>query len=876
MRKLWIIASCVAAIAAAAGAENVVLSGSGAATPDVRVVADNAAETVVAITVPGFVREKATADGVEYDKLTLAGRAGTSDVGFPELPALHETIMVPGDAQVRAEIVRWDERALPGYNVWPFQTPTTDYDVEGMPFTRDAAFYAGGESYPAEKAAVSAPAIFRDLRVVQLTVNPFRWNPRTKMLYVADKVTVKLVYYGQDTVNTLEETPYRDPDFDKIYRDTVLNYRPGITLKAEGGNLDHAEYLIISYPGFTGQIAPLAEFYNKMGHYTKVVTTNETGTSTDAIKAYIQDVYDETSPPTLKYVLLNGDISYIAAGRRPGYSYISDYWYSLMDGGQPDPYPDIAVGRYVTTDAAKVTAFVNATIAYQKSPPLGDDWLNKCLLVAHCQTSNGYEQCCEEVRTYNYALFNPTFTTVYGSQGKTNADISNAITAHQNIVAYRGHGSYTTWSSWSTTGASYSNAEFYALSVPPNTPIVLNVCCDNGDLDYGAETLLEAELNSANVVAGNGSSDPSYTVPNHDYYKEQFKAIYDKGILTCGYVTNYANAAIINKYGGSHVYVENCYMYLWNGCPFTQIWMKKPTLTLAASHPSSFAPGGGASFTVTVTDGTRGPVAGVWVGLYKENDIYCAGRTNTSGQVTLVPVPRLGTAGTMYVTATDPNYLGYWGSCNVSGSSDIKVTDFTARRGDDGVKLEWNVGSVGETVGFNVYRREATAAVAAGGARAGAPVAATTDSEAWVKVNDALIRGRGPYRYVDSVEAGDYSYILEAVTRADATVVAGPITVEVNALPKAFALAQNYPNPARDATTFSFALPENVSNAAVYVYDLTGRKVKAFELGPRAAGVVTLSWDLTSDAGKAVPAGVYLYRLNAPNFTATKRMVVAR
>ncbi len=874
MKRYLIALACLALAASFAVAETVYLGGNGSTSPVGKVVSDTPSETVINFSLEGFAREKETTAGTTYDRITLSGRAGTSDIGRPEVPALRETIMIPGDRKVRVDIVTWNEVTLSGYELWPFQTPTTDIDAE-MPFVRDAAFYAGAATYPAKKVELGTPGIFRDIRVIPLSVYPFRWNPATKELSVATKITVKLTYYGQGEVNTLDNTGYRNAGFEPLYRETVLNYRPGPAPLRGGGNLTHPEILFICYPSFTDEVAPLAAFYNKMGHYTKVVTTNDTGTSRTSIKNYIQTVYDETSPAVLEYVLLVGDINYVAAGRWPGYSFVADYWYNCLTGGQSDPYPDINVGRFSTTSSSSLTHFVNKAIKYQQDPPRSDSWLENDLLVAHKEGAPGkYEGCTEQIRTYNYSKFNPNWTTCYGSQGKRNSDVSNAINAGQNIAGYRGHGSATEWWSWNTYNESYRNSNFHALNNGDKTSIILNVACDNADFDYGAECLVESELNATyGAVAGNGATDPSYTIPNHDYMKEMYKAVYDQAILNCGRVSNYADTKLIQMYGPSSYAMKNVYMYLWNGDPFTKIWMKKPTLTLAGSHPANFTPGMWRPFTVTVTDTGRAPVADALVGLYKQNDIYCAGTTNGSGQVTLYPDPQQGTSGTMYVTATKDGYLGYWGTCQINQTTDINITNFAARRIEEGVRLNWNARSSGELLGFNVYRRELPAE-SAGGTIGGGPAAAE-NATSWIKLNDALIVGQGPYSYLDGAGAGEYRYRLEAVTTGD-PIYAGPIGVSGKVAPKAFALSQNYPNPARDATNISFSLPISTGSVTLHVYDLSGREIKTFDLGARDAGVVTVPWNLADNSGRQIPAGVYIYRLNTPTFAAAKRLVVAR
>jgi len=871
MKRWLLIAFAALACGSLAAAETVFLGGDGATTADVRVLSDTPNETVISFTLAGFTRTREEAGGVSYDRVALGNCGGTYDVGLPELPVLNETVMVPGDREVRAEVVAWDEVTLEGYNLWPFQTPPTDYD-DALPFVRDDAYYARGGVYPQAQTVVGEPAIFRDLRVVPLAVFPFRWNAATKELKVARRAVVKLSYYGQSDANALRDTGYRDPDFVPLYKATVLNYRPGMApVRDAGGNLEHAEYLVIYSPAFSAQIDPLVEFYNKMGVYCKAVSSTVTGTDKDSVKNYIQQVYDETSPPALKYVLLVGDISLIEAGRRPGYGFVSDYWYQLLTGGQEDPYPDINVGRITTTEGATVTLAAEKSINYQKSPTVSDNWLDNVALIAHMQYSNGYESCCEEVRNYNYALFNPNWTTIYGGQGKYNSDVAAAINSGMNIAAYRGHGSTTAWTQWNIYYESWGNTDVYGLTNSSKIDIVFDCCCDNMDLDAGGLTIGEVQLNHSSAhVAAYGASDPSWTFANHDLYKEFFKAIYDSGVYNVARVSNYACARMIDIYGPNHMYIDNCWMYLWNGDPFTRIWLRKPTQTLAASHPSSYTPGDNRPFTVTVTV-SGSPVSGALVGLYKKDDIYCAGVTDGSGSVTLYPKAGVGSAGTMYVTATKETYLGYWGSCAVAETTDIKISNFDARYVDDGVRLAWSVDHAAEVLGFNLYRREL--ADARKDAQLGGPFAA--DDPSWARVNDSLIVGKSPYSYVDHVGDGEFRYRLEAITDG-ARVVAGPIGVNGRAVPKNFALGQNFPNPARTSTHITFSLPADTANVSLRVYDLSGREIKTYELGGCKAGVVNLSWALDDNRGMQVPAGVYVYRLDTPAFTAVKKLIVVR
>lgn len=88
-------------------------------------------------------------------------------------------------------------------------------------------------------------------------------------------------------------------------------------------------------------------------------------------------------------------------------------------------------------------------------------------------------------------------------------------------------------------------------------------------------------------------------------------------------------------------------------------------------------------------------------------------------------------------------------------------------------------------------------------------------------------------------------------------------------LPKTYALYQNYPNPFNPATQIQLDLPQ-ASRWKVSIYNILGQSVKVFS-GYSQAGTVTVNWDASKHA-----SGVYLYRAQANEFTATKKMVLMK
>jgi hypothetical protein len=89
-------------------------------------------------------------------------------------------------------------------------------------------------------------------------------------------------------------------------------------------------------------------------------------------------------------------------------------------------------------------------------------------------------------------------------------------------------------------------------------------------------------------------------------------------------------------------------------------------------------------------------------------------------------------------------------------------------------------------------------------------------------------------------------------------------------VPSVYSLAQNYPNPFNPTTQISFAL-KKAGMTTVKVYDLLGREVTTLVDRTVQAGEHSVTFDATRLA-----SGIYFYRIESGNFTATKKMVLLK
>ena len=96
-----------------------------------------------------------------------------------------------------------------------------------------------------------------------------------------------------------------------------------------------------------------------------------------------------------------------------------------------------------------------------------------------------------------------------------------------------------------------------------------------------------------------------------------------------------------------------------------------------------------------------------------------------------------------------------------------------------------------------------------------------------------------------------------------------------NHIPDTYYLFQNYPNPFNPVTTFRYNLPED-ELVNITIYDIIGRQIKTLINSSQTAGYKSIQWNATNSTGQSVSAGVYLFKIQAGNFSQTKKMVLLK
>ena len=102
-----------------------------------------------------------------------------------------------------------------------------------------------------------------------------------------------------------------------------------------------------------------------------------------------------------------------------------------------------------------------------------------------------------------------------------------------------------------------------------------------------------------------------------------------------------------------------------------------------------------------------------------------------------------------------------------------------------------------------------------------------------------------------------------------------PTAIEENPRPSGFTLSQNFPNPFNPETTISFEMPVQ-SHVKITIYNLIGQYVKTLVNEIKPIGTYSVVWDGTDASGTRVTSGLYFYRIDAGNFSQTKKLIMMK
>jgi len=623
-------------------------------------------------------------------------------VGKPMLPYKELKVALPmGMAAKRVRVVDTKSEEIPGeYNIFPAQPPRSaelsDRDLDFI--EPDNETYASTQPYPSTLAEFVRQTDLAGQGIAVIQIYPLQYVPSEKRLTLYSSIT--LVIEG---VGGYQCGDYLPPNisekgrktYEKMVKDMVVNpedvqlntaFKMSPSMVSPGEPFEH---VIITSTTYAPYFQPLVNWHTKKGVKDTVFTTSwiySTYSGSNNQQKIRNFIIDANSTWGTTYFLMGGEKETVPFEFRIYYhdtsglpeSTPSDQYYSDFDD---DWTHEVFVGRVSVGSSTEVTTFVNKVLKYEKDPPRTNYPLDILLIGMDMESETHCEFLKDTIDNHIPSRFN--VTKVYDSDaGNHRIAAISALNAGQNLVNHADHCAWNgMWTGHLNHDSNWyiSNTEVDALTNDNQMSVVVAALgCDINRMDTTEDCVGEHFViynpGRAGVAFIGNTRGAWHQLGDCGAYsgkldKEWWIALFDRNYYNLG------QTLVDSKHHFSTP--DSCSRQCeWTlnllGEPEMPIWTDSPD-SFAVTYPSTLPPEP-SSFLVHVEGLTKlAPVESAYVCLWKGNEVYLTGYTNTSGDVTFNPSP--GTTGIMYVTVTKHNYIPYEGGANVIFTLPVVTTD---------------------------------------------------------------------------------------------------------------------------------------------------------------------------------------------------------
>ena len=605
--------------------------------------------------------------GESFQQIQFENFGKLTEIGLPELPTYTQIIAVSATGMVNTKILSDDFEIVSNVKIFPYQPE----DGKDNSFIIENEFYSNGKIYPESIVTSAKPAIMRNQRLVAVSVSPFQFDPVKKQLIHHKKIDIEIGISEEKGENELTRIMPESRSFDTFFKSTVLNYEK----ERNNRNFQRPCYLFI-YPTnstIESTLEVLLDWKKHIGYEVHAVNTNETGTSLNNIKNYIQNAYDNWSNPP-EFVCLIGDDGGsidIPTGNMDGGE--GDQYYTLLDGN--DILADLFIGRLSVNSNFELQTIVSKILNYEKQPYMAStNWYEKALLVGD-PTTSGYScvitnKNIKEMMKLGAPNIEPT--EVYS--GSFVSQISNYLNSGVSFFNYRG---WWGMSGWDTSDVANLNNGFML-------PVVVTITCGTGSFSGTYDAVNESFLKegSPSTPKGAVACIGTATASTHTTFNNCVDAGIFYGLFVDG-ITHMGGALNRGKFNLYHNFPDNpnnsVYKFsYWNnlmGDPGMSVWTDEPQ-EMVVEYDESIDFGTN-YFEVEVKDAFGLAIEDAWVTILQGDDaIFATDYTDEFGKV-LLPLPANG-IGDVDITVTKQNYIPFLDEFEIeSNDYSAHVVSFT-------------------------------------------------------------------------------------------------------------------------------------------------------------------------------------------------------
>jgi hypothetical protein len=331
--------------------------------------------TAISLTAPP-ITEQDTLVGFEHYRLyRLPGEPFEMVDGHPCIPQVTRLYRIPNTGAVELRVNAGDFELIENVDILPLQL-----DAQRFPANlyKDPSVYGQDGWYPAAPAVMSAPMIFRDFRVVSVTLYPVQVNPGLHQARIYRDLSTDILAANGPGENELLNPRRPSGVFAPLYRAQIANL--------DEHTLDEAtdtpgSYLILCRDQWIPlQWADTLATWLRRRGYTVVIEAQATPTQTTMRNAVLSH-YNDADPP-LEFVCILGD-PLASFGMPTGGTGGSGNYDHLFASLTADDIEDVGVGRLPATNAADFSTIFAKIMAYERTPYMDDPgWFHRAFLYA--------------------------------------------------------------------------------------------------------------------------------------------------------------------------------------------------------------------------------------------------------------------------------------------------------------------------------------------------------------------------------------------------------------------------------------------------------------------------------------------------------------
>ena len=634
--------------------------------------------------------EVSTARGT-FSEITLPGTYPSGEIGTPELPASHELLAVPFGATPTVSVINYKatDYKLSDYGIHtilPHQPSIRkDQKPEDVEFVYHAEAYQSRSLATAPEVSIEVQGTLRGVRIGSLVVNPVSYNAATNTLRVFNDIEVEVRFDNADYAETerMLLNTY-SPYFDIVYKQ-LFNYRQIMDVYDDHPDLmAYPVHMIVVTPdNYVTALEPWTNWKIEKGFDVNVVTTSQAGSTYNAIRSYVQNLYNTgvNSGNTPTFLILVGDVAQIPATTGSSSQKVTDLYYGSVDN---DYFPDMFYSRMSAENTTQLTVIINKILQYEQYTMPDPSYLNNVLLIAG---SDSYWNPRVAQPTINYATtyyYNTAhgFSNVYAYLNSY-TNCYNNLSTGVGFANYTAHGSETGWS-----GPAFSNSNVNSLTNANKYFLAMGNCCLTGNFGYSQPCFGEAMIRAENKGAYSYIGSCPVTYWYEDYYfgvgahnthggptpsfEGSSTGCYDGVWMDDTYNTVSSmvfvgNLAVCMAHTGGYqthsnpTYYWQSYHVLGDGSIMP--YRVQPTAN-TVSHASSIS-SGATSFMVSAQEGS-------YVGISQNGVLKGAALVPASGSVN-VPITPV-TSGQVKIVVTKPQRQPYSQTISVGGGGTTTYT----------------------------------------------------------------------------------------------------------------------------------------------------------------------------------------------------------